>query len=146
MYFDQLAALYNHYTVLRSKITVQFMPTAAIFSVGGVYIEDDTSITPATLQLTMCEQNSASFRVWGPSATVTGPTIVSKSWDAVSAFGPNPLANDNLQGTVAANPSEQQYFTVFFGDLNGVSVDSQQILVTIEYEAVWDELKNILGS
>lgn len=145
MYFDQLAAIYNHYTVLKSKITVYMINTASTNAFGGLYIEDDTTITP-TRSDSMCEQNSSAFRMISSVGQATNPVVFTKSWDAVQAFGPNPLANDNLQGSSAANPTEQQYYTVFTGDIAASAVTSVNLLVVIEYETVWDELKNIVGS
>lgn len=137
-YYSQLTALYNHYTVTKSKCTVRFTPGSTHNCKVGIYIEDDTAIAPTTGD-SMAEQASAVTSSTIQFATV--PVKLSKTWSAVQNFGPNPLANDNLQGTVSANPAEGQYYTIFFQDLLGASAVSMVVYVVIEYEAVWDELK-----
>lgn len=144
MYFDQLGAIYNHYTVLQSKITIQVVNTSAETAIVGVYIEDDTTLTPAS-STAMCEQPSAAYRQLNSNLGSNIVTI-SKTWSATQAFGPGTMANDNLQGTIAANPTEQQYFTLFLQDIQTAAVVSANFLVTLEYVAVWDELKNLISS
>lgn len=144
MYFDQLSAIYNHYTVVSSKITVHFAPRDTNQCTVGVYIEDDTTITPGSAN-TMCEQSSARYQiVLGSVADV--PHTIRNKWNAVQAFGPGTLANDDLQGSSGANPVEQQYYTLFVQDLQSTATVSFAAHVTLEYEAVWDELKNIGSS
>lgn len=137
-YFSQLTALYNHYTVTKSKITARFTPGSVHNCKIGIYIEDDTSIAPTTGD-SMAEQASAVTSSTIQFATV--PVKLTKSWNAIQNFGPNPLANDNLQGTSSANPAEGQYYTLFFQDLAGAAAVTMGIYVVIEYEATWDELK-----
>lgn len=145
MYFDQLTAVYNHYTVMRSKITIQAVPTTTGTGIFGVYIDDDTTVTP-TLAQDLCEQNSSAYRLVCSAGSQGQPITVSKVWDAVQAFGPSTLANDDLQGNSGANPVEQQYFTIFVQDSPGAAVTTFNCLVTVEYLAIWDELKNINSS
>jgi len=144
MYFDQLAAIYNHYTVVKSKISVKCTSGVSGVQLIGCYIEDDTTITPTSAQAA-AEQSSAVSRILSP-AGVEGALQFSKAWNAVQAFGPNPLANDNLQGTSGANPTEQQYFTVFTQDVAAASIVTVAFTAVIEYETIWDELKNLNSS
>lgn len=145
MYFDQVAALYNHYNVISSKITVKFAPGSATVNVIGIYIEDDTTVTPTSADA-MCEQPSGVSSLLlagaGPSEVVT----LTKKWSAQSAFGASPLQNDNLQGSSGANPSEQQYFTIFQADSQLTNASTVIFSVMLEYDAIWDELKNLTQS
>lgn len=148
MYFDQLTAIYNHYTVHSSKITVDFTCQAAtgnlLATTCGIYIEDDTTVNPANVG-DFCEQSSA---VYGQCLPPTANVLrITKKWSAKQAFGGNTMDNDNLQGTVSANPFEQQAFIVFArGNDNSMIAQAITAHVTIEYTATWDELKNIGGS
>lgn len=142
MYFDTLATLYNHFTCLNSKITVACYATSTYGILAGVYIEDDTTKTP-TYSGAAAEQNSSSFGLVAPGGAGGNVVTFRKSWSASEAFGPNPLANDNLQGTVAANPTEQQHFTVFAQHLDSTQIVAITGTLTVEYDAVWDELKNL---
>lgn len=142
-YFDTLVGVYNHYVVHKSKITVQAATasgSAASSSLFGVYIEDDTTVTGSKAQ-TFAEYNSASYRMLHNASNE--PVTVSKSWDAKQAFGGNIQDNDDLQGSSAANPVEQQFFTLFVQDVDKTTTVSLNLTVTIEYEAIWDELKNL---
>lgn len=143
MYFDQLAALYNHFTVIRSKCTINLYATTGASFVAGLYIDDDTTITPTNIYA-VAEQTSANYAHVVP-LTAGGSTTLTKSWSATEAFGAGPLANDNLQGSSTANPAEQQHYTLFVQDASG-SVAVCRALVTVEYEVIWDELKNIASS
>lgn len=143
-YFDQLTAIYNHFTVTKSKLKVTFCPnsTTSAACVVGIFINDDNVLTPTSL-VTIGEQSSASVACFN---SPNGPNAVLRSyWDAVKTFGPNPQANDNLQGTASADPTEQSTWTIAMQQPQGGTV-SVQALVEIEYTAIWDELKDIAGS
>lgn len=141
MYFDTVSAIYNHFTCLSSKITIHCYGTGTDSSLSGVYIEDDTTRTP-TLALAMAEQNSASYGLVPPLAS-GGYKTFTKRWSATEAFGPSTLANDNLQGTSAANPTEMQHYTVFCQHTQASAIVAIQGVLTVEYDTVWDELKNL---
>lgn len=148
MYFDQLMAIYDHYTVVRSRITVQFAyQTSTLSTVNPIqvalFIDDDT--TPGTTSNinTATERGDAST---GMALTTQGVfTKLYKTWNAVTFFGKNPLANDNLQGTSSTNPSEQSYYVIQAQDLSGAE-GTVQVKVLIEYDTVFDELTSISAS
>lgn len=144
MYFDQLMAIYDHYTVLRSrfKITPGVSGDQPYANTGVVYIDDDVSVV-SNLSQAIEMKTASKPRMWIPLAG--SPPTIYKSWDAVSTFGPNPQAQDSLQGTASANPSEQSYFTYVHQDAGSQNL-SFQCIVQIEYDVVWDELKTIAQS
>lgn len=142
-YFDNLSAIYDHYTVTRSWFTLEgyIVPggTTGKGCVIGVYIDDDTT-TVGTSYSAMCEDPTANYHV--VPVGNTDPFKIRASWSATEFFGPSPLANDNLQGTSSANPSELSVYTVFLQDSQKGAVNCQFTgTVTITYEATWDELK-----
>lgn len=52
LYFDQMTAIYNHYTVIGSKVTIKVLnasPSTGIIGCG-ILINDDTATTPTTLE------------------------------------------------------------------------------------------------
>lgn len=145
LYFDQLAAIYNHYTVEKSKITVQgnCANNQADSMIMGVFINDDATVTPSTA-ISCCEQTTAAYT---HIVNNDGNFRLSKKWDAKNAFGPNVVGDPNLQGTSSANPTEQQVFTVFANSTNATpSAMTVTCLVTIEFDTVWQELKDIGAS
>lgn len=144
MFFDQMTALYNHYTVIGSKITVRMTPlnTSAVAGLVGIQINDDT--TASTDVQTIAETTGSVYKVH--AAGSNNSLVLKKNWSCIKNFGKNPLANDELKGTSAANPTEQQYYNVFLQAVDAVSSVSYYITVTVDYIAVWRELKDIAGS
>lgn len=143
-YFDQIMAIYDHYTALRSrfKITpcVNSSETTPYFAC--IYIDDDTSVV-STFDQALEQKNCGKSYNWLPSAG-PAPTLYS-SWDAAKTFGPNPQAQDSLQGSATTNPTEQSYFT--FVIQSGATITATfTAVVEIEYDVVWDELKTISQS
>jgi len=135
MYFDNLSAIYDHYTVLRSRIVVELLPDTIPYNVV-LYVDDDTSI--ASFGGAAEQPSSTPIHAVLPQSAK--PLRLTRSWDANAYFGGDILDNDNLQGTASANPTEQSYFTLVGLTTTGAS-GSMSFSVRIEYEAVWDELK-----
>lgn len=144
-YFDQLTTLYDHYCVVASKCVVKMTPVAALTipaTIGG-YINDDTSTIVNTT--TLCELSLGKHRTINNQSNV-GNCTFSLNWSAKKYFGKNVLANDELQGTVATNPTEQSYYNLFAFALDGGSTLQFFLEVQITYIAVWKELIDITGS
>jgi hypothetical protein len=145
MYFDQMMALYNHYTVMNSKASFTFMPASTIFNSIAGYIEDDTVQTPANV-LACAEQTTSKYLLIGSATSNFTNNHMLLKWDAKQAFGGNILDNDNLSGTSAANPTEQQYFTIVLQDPEFAAVTASVMSVVIEYDTIFEELKNLDSS
>jgi len=141
-YFDQLKAIYNHYTVLRSKAKFTCISPVNTTTLITLYIDDDASINTSPYKSSMLETAHSLMA----NTTVSGPIVLYNTWDAVKYFGPNPQANDNLQGTSSSNPTEQSYYTLVLGDVAATTGQNVSVLVEIEYYVVWDELVNIPDS
>lgn len=141
-YFDQLKAIYDHYTVLRSKAKFTCISPVNTTTNFTLYIDDDTSINTVAYKAAMYETAKTTIA----NTTVSGPVVLYNSWDAVKYFGPAPQANDNLQGGQGNNPSEQSYYTLVIGDVAGSTSMNVSVLVEIDYYVVWDELISIADS
>lgn len=146
LYFDQLIAIYDHYTVLRSR--VKLTPTALTNLTGALvcaaWIDDDTSASTDIVR--NMERIGAKTYVFQPGAASAKYPSIYMSWSATEAFGPNPQANDSLQGTSGASPTEQQYFTMNIAENLASASTTPQWVVEIEYDVVWDEFVTISGS
>lgn len=145
MYFDQLAAIYNHYTVVVSKITVQASPRPSntLPVAFGIYLNDDSTIAYSDIN-SFCETSSA---VWTYVSPSSDSVRLSKKFKAAEHFGPNVIGDPNLQGTSGANPTEVMNYTVFVTAPAGTaSTERLDCIITIEYTAVWQELKEIAAS
>lgn len=146
LYFDQMASIYNHYTVIGSKIFVKFIPRTATQTSGavGLHINDDTSQVNITDIAAMSEQSQSKMFKLIPAGSNNVCYMTSK-WSAKKTFGGSVLGNDDLQGSATSSPVEQSHFQVFYQDLTG-STSTIDFIAEIHYIAVWDELKDIAQS
>lgn len=147
MYFDQMTALYNHYTVIGSRIKVRTLNTYGPASAPAYWFtlsqNDDGTISYNSLS-TLSERSDGSYRLVTAGSTST-PFLMNK-WSAKKTFGGSPLANDNLQGTSSANPAEITNWVLAIQAADNLSTVTTSFVVEIEYIAVWTELKEINGS
>lgn len=143
MYFDNLTAIYDHYTVIGSKLTLKVVPKNVTQGPGAVavFVNDDTS-TAITNIGTAVEQSSGTSALLLPVGQSV-PLTVTKYWSAKKTFGGSILGNDNLQGNASADPTESQFYDICYQDIGTGSASSTiQLWVEIEYTAVWDELRD----
>lgn len=140
-YFDQMSAIYNHFFVLGSKITVtvQHDVTTNSTAVACVYLNDDTTVTPTYYALQ--EQNKARF-VTIPTGS-NNPFKISCNYSARKTFGPGTLANTSLKGSGSADCSEAAVYTIAVFPQDIASTQNYNITVMIEYIAVWLEVKDL---
>lgn len=144
LFFDQMAALYNHYHVIGAKLTCTFIPKASAgIAMGvGVVINDDAS--PAYTSISnLGEQSRGQTRVIAPSSN-TPVKIVSK-YSAKKMYGGSILGNVNLQGTASANPTELAYWDVV-AQAYASGTSAVTVRIQIEYIAVWSEVKDVAES
>lgn len=143
LYYDQLIALYDHWTVYKSKITIKWQPSDTFSYKGIAFIDDDTAINVTAGYV--ANERTGAKNVLVPKDG-GGEYITTAYWNAEATFGPNYMANDNLQGYGASNPVELSYFCAYVdGSLGGGSA-GVNAWVEIEYQVVWDEWKSIDGS
>lgn len=142
MYYDQFMAIYDHYTVLRSRIKLTLFNFSTEPSRVNIYLNDDTTATPTTMNDRM-EQTSARNIIVSKEG---GPVVLYLSWDAYKTFGGSILANDNLQGTAGADPVELSLYTITAQNTALTSATSVGAQAEIVFDAVFDELKDIQGS
>lgn len=159
--YDQWATIYDHYTVLSSKIHVQQTPngtadTQSTFLPGvfGVFIDDDNNLSYSKVtEVIESKQNGAmaSYRAYGYPQTLTGgvnPSIV-KTFSTKRFFGiRNPIGKSDYRGAfIGSNPNEGAYFVLWAGAPDGAQdVPSMTFMVTIEYIAMCTEPKYIAQS
>jgi len=145
MYFDQMSALYNHYTVIGSRINYKIIPTTA--TSGAIYLcvsqNDDTTVTPGTLEAIQESYVGKGTIIPAGSNNIT---TLTSAWSAKKNWGSSLLSNTLFRGNSGANPTEQQYFVLSIGSLDGVTSTPVYVEVSIEYIAVWQELKDLAQS
>lgn len=144
LYFDQMAAIYDHYTVIGSTIKAHFVsfPENTTPLIVGILKNDDNNVTP-TSAVTLAEQSGCVSTLLSEDPSMI--KTVSNTYSAKGTFGGNVLGNDDLQGTSSANPPEALVYTIFAQSAN-TNTGSVYVYVEIEYLAVWDELRDISTS
>lgn len=142
MYFDNLMSIYNHYTVIGSKITVKVVPKSATQGPGAlaVFVNDSASTNMTNIGNVFEQSSGSQTRLLAPGQS--GPLVIVKTWSAKQTFGGSILGNDDLQGNVGANPVEQSYYDIVYQDLTtSPTTATVQVFVELEYTAVFDEIK-----
>lgn len=151
--FDQLMTLYDHYTVLSSKITVRFTnasassrPFCAIavrdgnvhmadFDAVGEYGDVVISAKPLYRQTTNDEAGL------GESVLLTKKCNIAKFLGRKDA-----MSDPELKGSASGNPSEQVFYHVIVSDVNSSSAASVNCTVFIEYNVIMHEPKQPASS
>lgn len=136
MYYDNLTALYNHWFVFKSKLSLELLVDKDCNFV--LYIDDDAS-TVSTIT-TAAEQPTAKSMVLSHLATT--PKVVTMSWDAKSFFGGDVFDNVDLRGAPGSDPTEQSFYALMFIGANPADVVNLTFRAVIDYEVVWTEFRN----
>lgn len=142
MYFDNLMAVYDHYHVIGSKITVHVSPTDPSgqgFFFGG-WVDDDNSHSNVSGMSAISEQTTGRVVQFAGGALDT--KVLTFSWSAKRTFGGSILGNTELQGNAGANPTETAYFVLGIQGFSTGSNVTAKVRVTIEYVTVYSELRD----
>lgn len=152
MYFDQFMAIYNHYHVVKSRLVAKFIchgqtvaSTHPDTGICGIFLDDDAVLSSSN-QITMLEQAG------GVHSTCTEgqpATSLSKSWSAAQKFGLTEktlLAQDQLKGTSAANPTEGSTYRVWFKNSDNLLGLICNVVIQVEYDVIFTERKQGLQS
>lgn len=145
-YFDQMSAIYNHYTVIGAKITLKIIPQAETQKAFGISLsQNDDAVQTATGLQNTAEQSNGKITLFAGNGTDRIAYMTDK-WSAKKTFGGSILANDNLQGSSTANPTELTFWVIAVQALDLTTTTGAWIDVNIQYIAVWDELKDVASS
>ena len=144
LYFDQLIALYQHYNVMSSKITIRATVAEADLTALAMMVRvDDNSSLNANAVASMAELPGANTPYTVTNTAVSALPVLYASWRAKDIFPGNDIAN--LQGSSGANPTEQSYYIIGGQDyaLNTLVITCA---VLIEYQVMWSEYKSVATS
>jgi len=143
MGFDQLMPMYDHYTVMGAKITVNWDNASGVGIFGAIQISD--SPTPLTAPGQIVENGVITY------GTIT--SSVQNKCQMVATVGiekfmgrPGILTEDDFRGSVAANPVEQVYFIIYAWQVAGLSSVPVNFDVLIEYAVTLTEPKRLTQS
>lgn len=145
--FDQIMPMYDHYTVIGSKITVTFT-SAGIAGAGGPLLVGiackDSATTSPNVNDYMEGRNVVSRVLNRSSSSAESHSItLTKTCSTKKFLGVSkPLANALIRGDSANNPNEQAYYHLFAALVTGTA-DAPVIeaSVVIDYLVVFTEPK-----
>lgn len=141
-YFDQLAGVYDRYKVNGSKITCVFaIPSTTVAGVGpyicGITCSDQTTIpTP-----------DAAALIAAPNTSYTVMVPEDGSQQAVATYSSKAVYGeqmDNLQARCNANPNVNWYANVFIAPTGTVLTQAVNVIVIIEYNVTFSDVKNVV--
>lgn len=151
--FDQLMAMYNHYTVVGSKCQVIISNSQGSLPIYAGILLRDTSIPLGTSTGTeyILEQPGNKMRLLGYGTSGAGgkANVMTCRFSAKKFFSKSrgAIVEDiALRGDVYQNPAEQAYYHVVLAPQTSAdNIGQQAVMVQIEYYVVFTEPK-ILGS
>lgn len=143
--FDQLMTMYDHYTVIGSKITVSY---SHLFGNNydayriGINVKDSpvTAIDPNDYLEGRNLVSSTMPPVTGGDGACT--RTLSMKFSTKKFLGvSHPLASENVRGNATANPGEMGYFHIWAAPLSSVDGPAITCAIRIEYLCVLTEPK-----
>lgn len=151
MGFDQWKTFYNHYCVIGAKITIEAIYSSASTSkmaVVGIYLSDDTTI-PSSSVKTLADQGRGVYRpIMDHVNSGIVPTRCTLTFSPKTMFGIKDV-QDNISrigAQTGANPTEEAYFNIYAGCLDGSDAGNCEVFVTIDYSVLWTEPKSLPSS
>lgn len=141
--FDQLMTMYEHYTVIASKISVWFDNEDATNSqVVGIALSSTDSVLTDSREY--IENGNVVWRCINKAGEDKSSIQLKKKCSVKNFLGrPNILSEDSCRGTVANNPTEQCYYHVFAASTTNVDPGIVRLFVTIDYIAILTEPKKL---
>lgn len=138
--FDQMTQMYDHYIVVGSKISIRSVQTDAQNAAMFVYVTDDTSSVLSAYQH-ICEVRSAK------TARLVSNQVarLTKKINPLKFLGSKKKKwDDEVKGSVTANPAEGVFFVVGVGSIDAVTDPTATLVeVRIEYSVIWIEPKKL---
>lgn len=145
-YFDQMMAVYDHYTVIGTKVTVTWTNNTANPVVVGGYLNDDGTVTPGTLSNCQ-EAPQAQYKLM--PGTSTNSIYITHKWSAKKWFTKSKsaiMADVNLTGTASADPGEATVLTLFYQAVDAGNATDVSFSVSAQFITIFSELKDIASS
>lgn len=151
--FDQFNAFFNRYRVLKSTISMQFVPISfsnlTVPSVYGVYQDNDATLAYSDYQ-TLLMGNQSQTKNVKMAGLIQGGLALQKTGATYSAKKTyiNTASQDLvLGGDALLNPDESQYFQCWAASPNiGADPPAAHYLIQIDYVVQWYDKKLTIGS
>lgn len=135
MGFDELCAMYNHFTVVGSKIDVTVCPvSAAISGQWGVGLFDNATATSAVAadQLLECGRAGMMPRI-ASYETRNYSSHCRRKFSLRRFFNTRDVFSDKFQCNASASPLEQAYYHLWYSSVGNNDPGNLNFNVHIEY-------------
>lgn len=144
--FDELCGggggtgLYNHYTVIGSKMTCSFSNTNGA-DYGLAFVRVQSLSGTSTLKNDFQEGRDTKTVILPPKSATSYPPKRSITFSVKKDMGiKNPLSNTAIRGSSIADPAQLQYFVVAVaGQDDAIALGDCLVEVRIEYIAVFTD-------
>lgn len=139
MGFDQMMVFYNHYTVLRCRITVIAENTSTtLCPMFGIMVSGSSSITSG-YEIAV-ENGNIEFHPLGYAGQFGSMAKFTRQVDVAKFQGIDNIMDDpNMRGDAASNPTELTYFHVTTWNPNSASQVTTNFSALLEFDAVFHE-------
>lgn len=136
--FDQMTALYDHYTVLGAKIRADFRNNAAQPYYCYVAVRDTT--TTSADSRVLIENGYVDYAPIDGTGNDRAMVTLRQNVDIAKFLNRgDALSDSQLKGTASANPTEGVFFHVGVFAFAQEDAGACQVNVTIEYDVVFHE-------
>lgn len=155
MGFDQLILAYEHYSVIRAKITIGLVNNSSYAVRAGVYLSPDgVAITDPSEIMENGLVKHVILDAKGGASTDPGVSgrvkTITLDCDVKKYFGKSKyseLLETSFRGDASNNPAEQVYFNVFAFSSHTGTTNSQVLFdATISYDVIWHEPRKVAAS
>lgn len=137
LYRDQLAGIYDHYSVVSARAQVRISNNTADPFVVGVLTDDDAS-GPTSVD-TLCEQSHGLHAILTPIGGSRSTVRFYPAWDCRKILGIDPFSSETYKTAVGANPAEDSNLIIWASDLAG-NTGGALYDIELEYDVLWTEL------
>ncbi len=144
--FDQLASMFDHYTVIYSTIRVLFNSTDTTDEqIVGIQLTDSPGSVSSAVRI--IENGSGPSQLMQQRFTSGGTKTLTSAANISTFLGrPSIMSEDDLRGSSSANPAEQAYFRLWNAGTNTAGTPTCDCTVIIDYTVVWSEPTILLRS
>lgn len=144
--FDQVMPMYDHYTVIGSRIKVHATNNVSGKNQFIILHLSDTHIHQGNVKQ-LLENGLNRYDIMGPKDSGKETKMLTLNCNLSAFLGHKVMQAKACSGTVNNNPSEQAYYHITVAPIDGTSDSaSVNIMVEIEYVAIMTEPKSLAQS
>lgn len=145
--FDQIMPMYDHYTVIGSRIKIIGANTTATNNQYLILSLSDSAVSVSDIRQ-LIENGNCRYNILSVDQGDHGVETLTLNFNPKRFFShKSVMDNRALQGSIAGNPSEQAYYHITVAPMDGSSDSGVvRVHVEIEYIVVFTEPKKLVLS